>query len=58
MTDFGLARAMDEEFHLSQPDYMSPEQVDGKPLTPASDNGSAPIAAAVAEIVAGLGALT
>ncbi|HLN26723.1 MAG TPA: HDOD domain-containing protein [Gemmataceae bacterium] len=44
ITDFGLARAMDEDFHLSQkglligtPNFMSPEQVDGKTLTPASD---------------------
>jgi len=44
ITDFGLARAMDEDFHLSQkglligtPNFMSPEQVDGSTLTPASD---------------------
>jgi HD-like signal output (HDOD) protein len=44
ITDFGLARAMDHDPKLSQsgmligtPLYMSPEQVDGKPLTPASD---------------------
>ncbi len=44
ITDFGLARAMDEDFQLSQPgmlvgtpNFMSPEQVDGKRLTPASD---------------------
>jgi HD-like signal output (HDOD) protein len=42
--DFGLARAMDQDFQLSQagqmigtPLFMSPEQVDGKPLTPVSD---------------------
>ncbi len=44
ITDFGLARAMDCDLNLSQqgqllgtPLYMSPEQVDGKPLTPATD---------------------
>ena len=44
VADFGVARAIDENFHLSQPgllvgtpSYMSPEQVDGKPLTAASD---------------------
>ena len=44
VTDFGLVRAMDQDFRLSQqglligtPNFMSPEQVDGKPLTPASD---------------------
>jgi HD-like signal output (HDOD) protein len=44
VADFGLARALDEDFHLSQPglllgtpNYMSPEQVDGKALTAASD---------------------
>jgi serine/threonine protein kinase len=44
VADFGLARALDEDFHLSQPglllgtpNYMSPEQVDGKTLTAASD---------------------
>jgi HD-like signal output (HDOD) protein/tRNA A-37 threonylcarbamoyl transferase component Bud32 len=44
ITDFGLARAMDSEMQLSQagmligtPVFMSPEQVDGKPLTGASD---------------------
>jgi HD-like signal output (HDOD) protein len=44
ITDFGLARAMDHDYQISQqgsligtPVFMSPEQVDGKPLTPASD---------------------
>jgi HD-like signal output (HDOD) protein len=44
ITDFGLARALDHDPKLSQsgmligtPLYMSPEQVDGKPLTPATD---------------------
>ncbi|HWY87587.1 MAG TPA: protein kinase [Gemmataceae bacterium] len=44
ITDFGLARALDGNTKLSQtgtllgtPQYMSPEQVDGKPLTPSSD---------------------
>jgi len=44
VTDFGLARAMDQDFQISQPGlligtpiYMSPEQVDGKTLTPSSD---------------------
>ena len=44
VADFGLACAIDEEFHLSQqglllgtPNYMSPEQVDGNPLTSAAD---------------------
>ncbi len=44
ITDFGLVRAMDQDFDISQrgvlvgtPLYMSPEQVDGKPLTGASD---------------------
>ncbi len=44
VADFGLARALDEDFHLSQPglllgtpNFMSPEQVDGKALTAASD---------------------
>lgn len=44
IADFGLARALDQEFNISQngllvgtPLYMSPEQVDGKPLTPATD---------------------
>ncbi len=44
VADFGLARALDEDTHLSHkglivgtPNYMSPEQVDGKPLTFASD---------------------
>jgi HD-like signal output (HDOD) protein len=44
ITDFGLARAMDHNFQLSQngmlvgtPLFMSPEQVDGLQLTPASD---------------------
>ena len=44
ITDFGLARAMDQDFQLSQagqmigtPLFMSPEQVDGQPLTPVSD---------------------
>lgn len=44
VADFGLARAIDGDFHLSQPglllgtpNYMSPEQVDGKTLTSASD---------------------
>jgi len=44
VADFGLARAIDEDFRLSQPglllgtpNYMSPEQVDGKTLTAASD---------------------
>ena len=44
VTDFGLARAMDHDYQISQqgilvgtPLFMSPEQVDGKPLTPASD---------------------
>ena len=44
VADFGLARALDEDFRISQPgllvgtpNYMSPEQVDGKPLSAASD---------------------
>jgi eukaryotic-like serine/threonine-protein kinase len=44
ITDFGLVRAVDQDFALSQcgnllgtPLYMSPEQIDGKPLTTASD---------------------
>ncbi|HZZ79569.1 MAG TPA: HDOD domain-containing protein, partial [Gemmataceae bacterium] len=44
IADFGLARALDQDSNLSQPglllgtpNFMSPEQVDGKPLTPASD---------------------
>jgi eukaryotic-like serine/threonine-protein kinase len=44
LTDFGLARTMDRDLNLSQkgllmgtPLFMSPEQVDGKPLTCASD---------------------
>jgi CheY-like chemotaxis protein len=44
ITDFGLARALDCDSSLSQdglllgtPLFMSPEQVDGKPLTPATD---------------------
>lgn len=44
VTDFGLARAMDHDYQISQqglligtPIFMSPEQVDGKPLTAASD---------------------
>jgi serine/threonine protein kinase/HD-like signal output (HDOD) protein len=44
LTDFGLARAMDHDYQISQqgilvgtPIFMSPEQVDGKQLTPASD---------------------
>lgn len=44
VADFGLARAIDEDFHLSQPglllgtpNYMSPEQVDGSALTASSD---------------------
>jgi CheY-like chemotaxis protein len=44
ITDFGLARAMDTDLALSQkglllgtPQFMSPEQVDGKELTPATD---------------------
>jgi DNA-binding response OmpR family regulator len=44
IADFGLARALDQDINLSQkgllvgtPLYMSPEQVDGKPLTPATD---------------------
>jgi DNA-binding response OmpR family regulator len=44
IADFGLARALDQDVNLSQkgllvgtPLYMSPEQVDGKPLTPATD---------------------
>src|SRR5262249_30502133 len=44
ITDFGLARAVDSDKNLSQqgillgtPLYMSPEQVDGKPLTTATD---------------------
>jgi DNA-binding response OmpR family regulator len=44
ITDFGLARAVDCKANLSQhglllgtPMFMSPEQVDGKPLTPATD---------------------
>lgn len=44
VADFGLARAVDQDFHLSQPglllgtpNFMSPEQVDGKTVTAASD---------------------
>jgi len=44
VADFGLARAIDENLNLSHPGlllgtptYMSPEQVDDKPLTAASD---------------------
>ena len=44
MADFGLARALDEDFQLSQPglllgtpNFMSPEQVDGTALTAATD---------------------
>lgn len=44
VADFGLARAVDEDLNLSKPgmllgtpNYMSPEQVDGRPLTFASD---------------------
>lgn len=44
VADFGLARAIDGDFHLSQPglllgtpNFMSPEQVDGKTLTAATD---------------------
>ncbi len=44
ITDFGLACAMDGDFQLTQkgllvgtPNFMSPEQVDGKSLTSASD---------------------
>jgi HD-like signal output (HDOD) protein/tRNA A-37 threonylcarbamoyl transferase component Bud32 len=44
VADFGLARALDVDMHISLPGllvgtplYMSPEQVDGKPLTSASD---------------------
>jgi eukaryotic-like serine/threonine-protein kinase len=44
ITDFGLARALDHDANLSQngmligtPLFMSPEQVDGKPLTAATD---------------------
>ncbi len=41
ITDFGLAvaaeRARDDEVLAGTPPYMSPEQLTGKPLTPASD---------------------
>ena len=44
VADFGLARALDEDFQLSQPglllgtpNFMSPEQVDGTELTAATD---------------------
>ena len=44
IADFGLARALDQDVQISQsgllvgtPLYMSPEQVDGKSLTPATD---------------------
>ncbi len=44
ITDFGLARAIDCDLNLSQqgvllgtPLFMSPEQIDGQPLTPATD---------------------
>ena len=44
VADFGLARALDEDFQLSQPglllgtpNFMSPEQVDGTTLTAATD---------------------
>ena len=44
ITDFGLARALDGDTNLSQkglllgtPLFMSPEQVNGEPLTPATD---------------------
>jgi FixJ family two-component response regulator/tRNA A-37 threonylcarbamoyl transferase component Bud32 len=44
ITDFGLARTLDCDTGLTQkgmllgtPQFMSPEQVDGKPLSPATD---------------------
>src|SRR5262249_51574095 len=48
LLDFGIAKLLDDEaaasqaltatgFHLMTPDYASPEQVQGKPVTAASD---------------------
>lgn len=44
LTDFGIARAVDDQLHLTQPgqmigtaEYMAPEQISGGPISPATD---------------------